>query len=262
MARIDMGKLTDALIRYLDCPCRFFNSMRNDDPLMEAFSEAQQRGKRDGFTPVIVVVDDTLIESITDKATGTTALYPELDIDIDAVRSYRQETLAMPLLSGEEELEDLYRMQREAVESDGFDCGFDGVIVEDCEEPEERFYGYWDYTGRKTHPLIIAEIPTDKPWEIFAWLPFGGWNECPDTPVLMAAAKHWYERYGAVPAVLTSDTLDFELSAPVEPKDAMQLAREHFGFCPDIIVSASEEVDAGTVAASLTRSSYWFFWWD
>ena len=29
-----------------------------------------------------------------------------------------------------------------------------------------------------------------SPWEIFAYLPFGNWNECPDTPELMAVAKY------------------------------------------------------------------------
>ena len=51
-----------------------------------------------------------------------------------------------------------------------------------------------------TYPLILAKIPVKNPWEIFAYLPFGNWNDCPDTPDLMAAAKYWFEQYGAVPA--------------------------------------------------------------
>ena len=36
-----------------------------------------------------------------------------------------------------------------------------------------------------THlPLVLAEIPVSRPWEIFAWLPFGGWNECPDLSLI------------------------------------------------------------------------------
>ena len=36
-----------------------------------------------------------------------------------------------------------------------------------------------DDTGM-TYPLILAKIPVKNPWEIFAYLPFGNWNECPD----------------------------------------------------------------------------------
>ena len=43
-----------------------------------------------------------------------------------------------------------------------------------------------------TYPLILAKIPVKNPWELFAWLPFGNWNECPDTPELMAVAKYWF----------------------------------------------------------------------
>ena len=52
-----------------------------------------------------------------------------------------------------------------------------------------------------TCPLILAKIPVKSPWEIFAYLPFGNWNECPDTPELMAVAKYWFEQHGAVPAL-------------------------------------------------------------
>ena len=54
-----------------------------------------------------------------------------------------------------------------------------------------------------------------NPWEIFAYLPFGGWNECPNTPELMAVAKYWAQQHGAVPAAMSHDELEFTLPAPV-----------------------------------------------
>ena len=75
-----------------------------------------------------------------------------------------------------------------------------------------RFSSYWNSDNNMTYPLILAKIPVKHPWEIFAWLPFGGWNECPDTPELMAAAKYWFERHGAVPAAMSHDELEFLLS--------------------------------------------------
>lgn len=55
---------------------------------------------------------------------------------------------------------------------------------------------------RKETPLYLAEIPTVNPWEVFAWLPFGGWNDCPDSEDMMAVFQYWYEKYGAVPACI------------------------------------------------------------
>ena len=65
-----------------------------------------------------------------------------------------------------------------------------------------------------TYPLILAKIPVKNPWEIFAYLPFGGWNECPNTPELMAVAKYWFEQHGAVPAAMSHDELEFDPPGP------------------------------------------------
>ena len=98
----------------------------------------------------------------------------------------------------------------------------------------DRFSSYWDDDTEMTYPLILAKIPVKNPWEIFAYLPFGNWNDCPDTPDLMAAAKYWFEQYGAVPAAMSHDELEFLLPAPVPKEKAMDVAVELYGFCPDL----------------------------
>lgn len=126
----------------------------------------------------------------------------------------------------------------------------------------DRFCGYWDYSTKKTYPLVLAEIPVSRPWEIFAWLPFGGWNECPDTPELMAVSKYWFELYGAVPAVITHDVLEYSLPAPVGDDAAVKLALEHYAWCPDVVDQGSEDGTVGTLADTLRQSTIWYFWWD
>ena len=42
-----------------------------------------------------------------------------------------------------------------------------------------RLSSYWNSDNNMTYPLILAKIPVKNPWEIFAYLPFGNWNECP-----------------------------------------------------------------------------------
>ena len=50
---------------------------------------------------------------------------------------------------------------------------------------------------------------------MFVYVPFGNWNDCPDTETLMVVCKYWYEKYGAVPAVITSDQLECYVKTPV-----------------------------------------------
>ena len=78
-------------------------------------------------------------------------------------------------------------------------------------DTNDHFSRYWDDDTEMTYPLILTKIPVKNPWEIFACLPFGNWNECSDTRSLMAAAKYWFEQYGAVPAAMSHDELEFTL---------------------------------------------------
>ena len=99
-----------------------------------------------------------------------------------------------------------------------------------------------------------------NPWEVFAWLPFGGWNECPPPEEQRAAAKYWFEQYGAVPAVMSMDILEYALPAPVPWERAMEAALEQYFFCADIVDQGVGTI--GTLADVLAKSKYWYFWWD
>ena len=37
----------------------------------------------------------------------------------------------------------------------------------------------------------LLQIPTDDPADIPAYLPFGGWNDCPDTQTQLAFTHYW-----------------------------------------------------------------------
>ena len=38
----------DQLITFMDCPCRIFEPMEDDDPIQEAYREAKERGRSEG----------------------------------------------------------------------------------------------------------------------------------------------------------------------------------------------------------------------
>lgn len=72
--------------------------------------------------------------------------------------------------------------------------------------------------------------------------------------------KYWYEKYGAVPAVMTGSTLEFTARPITDKKAAFGLALEHFAFCPDNVLQNTGTI--GRLADSLTKSAVWHFWWD
>lgn len=256
-----IAQLTQAMIQYLDCPCRFFAPTEDDALILKAYREARVRGEKEGFFPMLVAVDETLWEClIMNSDEGSDG--EDYRFDASAVADYRHRTLAFPMKSGRLVLKHLLEERRQEAEDDDMD--WDEEIIGEMTggEANNRFCGLWDFGTKKTLPLILAEIPVSHPWEIFAWLPFGGWNECPDTPELMAAAEHWFNRCKAVPAVMTHDVLEFSLPAPVDRDFAMELAMEHYVFCPDVVDQGPADGTVGTLADTLAQSTVWFFWWD
>ena len=251
-----------AIMEYLDCECTYFPSMKDDDPIMAAYGYAKRDSAQEGFVPVLIKADDeTLLECLVMNADSEN----EADIyefDLKTVTEYRKKMLSTPIKDGKAVLEELTGQRKEEAEDDDMD--WDEEILGEMEGGYEnnRISCYWDSDTDMTHPLILAKIPVKNPWEIFAWLPFGNWNDCPDTPQLMAAAKYWFERYGAVPAAMSHDELEFLLPAPVPKEKAMDVAVELYGFCPDVIDQGPEDATVGALADVLRQSTVWYLWWD
>lgn len=48
---------------------------------------------------------------------------------------------------------------------------------------------YWNDDTQMTYPVILAMIPVRNPWEIFAYIPFGGFGGCASEASVMAVAN-------------------------------------------------------------------------
>ena len=254
------SEVAQAIMEYLDCECTYFPSMADDDPIMSAYSYAQRLGVREGFVPVLIQADDeTLLECLVMNAD------PEHDadcyeFDLKTVEEYRKKMLSAPVKDGKAILEELTGQRKEEAEDDDLDWEEEVLGEMEGGEPNDRFANYWNDDTGMTYPLILAKIPVKNPWEIFAYLPFGNWNECPDTPDLMAVAKYWFEQHGAIPAAMSHDELEFELPTPISKERAMEVAVEQYGFCPDL--DQNEDGSIGSLADVLWQSTVWYFWWD
>ena len=259
---LEPSQAAQAIMEYLDCECTYFPSMADDDPIMSAYSYAKRESVKEGFVPVLIKADDeTLLECLVMNAD------PENDADCyefdpKAVEEYRKKMLSTSVKDGKAVLEELTGQRREEAEDDDLDWEEEVLGEMEGGYDNDRFSCYWDSDSHMTYPLILAKIPVKNPWEIFAYLPFGNWNECPDPPALMAVAKHWFEQYGAIPAAMSHDELEFLLPAPVLEERAMEAATEQYGFCPDIVDQEQDDPTVGNLADVLRQSTVWYFWWD
>ena len=257
---LEPSEVAQAIMEYLDCECTYFPSMADDDPIMSAYSYAQRLGVREGFVPVLIQADDeTLLECLVMNADSEhdADFY---EFDLKTVEEYRKKMLSAPVKDGKAILEELTGQRKEEAEDDDLDWEEEVLGEMEGGEPNDRFANYWNDDTGMTYPLILAKIPVKNPWEIFAYLPFGNWNECPDTPDLMAVAKYWFEQHGAIPAAMSHDELEFELPTPISKERAMEVAVEQYGFCPDL--DQNEDGSIGSLADVLWQSTVWYFWWD
>ena len=225
---------------FLACPCTEIPAGTPVEKIMEAYQAAKIRSVTEGFVPVLVSAADwEEMEDLREKS-------PEAYL--------KKLRAAMP--EGKAFFAQRRAYFKESAEEDGYTWPDEAVLGPmEGGEAVDRFLGICNYQD-KTIPMVLAEIPAQHPWEVFAWVPFGGWNECPSDEEQMAAAKYWYEKYGAVPAVITRDVLEYDLPAPVKREEAMDLAMEQYAFCPDIVDQGCESI--GYLADSLSKSTKWF----
>ena len=255
--------LAEAMMKYLNCECTYFPSMKDDDPIMLAYNYAKRESVKEGFVPVLIKADDEILwECLIMNSDPDSDGEDDYTFAPDKVAEYRKKMLSAPVKNSKAVLEELIGQRKEEAEDDDMD--WDEEILGEMEGgyDNRRFSSYWNSDNNMTYPLILAKIPVKNPWEIFAYLPFGGWNECPNTPELMAVAKYWFEQHGAVPAAMSHDELEFLLPAPVPEEKAMDAAVELYGFCSDVIDQGPEDATVGALADVLRQSTVWYFWWD
>lgn len=231
---------TKKIIDQLECKYEYFPASDNDSKLMSAYKEAVKRSKQDHFTPVIIVCSDTLADWICEEN--------------NANKEIRRKDILSKVTDGEKYLDNLIAQRRKEYDiSDPFEYSdIDGGYA------ITGFEGYKKYSGG-IKETIIAYIPTDKPYEVFAWIPFGGWNECPCAEDMISVSKYWYEKYGAVPSVITSDISEFSVRFLTED-EARIVGIQQYALCPDIVDQGVGEL--GCLIDTLTKSEIWYFWWD
>lgn len=255
------SQLVEDFAKFLDCPCAFYAPMIDDDPLREAYQNVVEEAHKSGdFVPVFIIVSDELLRTLLANSDDHNISGDINKLNPERVAEFRQYCLKYDSAHGNEFLGDLLSITQEILD--------DPILLEKMINQEggsievlESGVSWWNYSTDKTYPLLLAKIPVKHPYEIFAYLPMGGWNDCPCNEALISIARLWFEKFSAVPKILGADSLEFALPQPVHENEAKDLAIRQYAFCPSII-EGSENITIGSHAQSLTKSNVWFFWWN
>lgn len=245
-----MSKILDSMVEQLGYPYQILSKKLTPNQIMDIYREAFERGKNEGFTPVFLPEDEILEEyfKILKDEDGY-SVEEALNKISDDGKEYLGEKLKDLTEEGYEDWG-----QIESIEE------FLGEMENGCKN--NFLVTMCDSSNKSMLPTVLLEVPTNNPWEVVAYIPFGGWNECPEPEKMATICKYWYEKYGAVPASITHDTLEFVLEKPISKEYAMEVAKEHFLFCPDRVEQCTSSGTIGEVADTLWQSKVWYFWWD
>jgi Domain of unknown function (DUF4253) len=118
-----------------------------------------------------------------------------------------------------------------------------------------------ELSGLPLSRVQLVILPTDDWTTIPAYLNWGNWNGCPAPEYHVAALRSWRDRFGAELIGLSHDVMNIRVNERPKTRDAaLDLAREQYAYCSDIVDQGVETLSA--LAAVLMQSDWWYFWWD
>lgn len=252
------NQATQEIIDRVKCPYQVFTEKNTVNEVNNAYKKSLAQGKEEGFVPVLVVSDDTLAEW--------------LEFLEDEESYSKEDILAQKHRDAEQILQKRFDEYTEDyindVDSD-IEIKEDDMLLSELIGEKKgggtilELSSFMNYENDGIQETILFEIPVKNPWEVIAWLPMGGWNECPEASEMMEICRYWYEQYGAIPAVISHDTLEFTVDKVVKHEEQVwKLAKEHYAFCPDRVDQGTANGTIGEVADCISKSKVWFFWWD
>ena len=251
------NEATQSIIDVIGGNYKVFDTACTANEVNQVYVEEIGHGKKEGFVPVLIPCDDILNEwfhldeedkeKIKEKTTNE-----KRQAIIDAANNEGKELLQKWYNSATEDFAD----DESEMES------FLGSMGESGPINELSTFAMFAEDG-EIQETILFEVPVDEPWKVIAWFPMGGWNECPAPEEMISVCRYWYKKYGAYPAVITHDTIEFYVETPVtDEEEAWELAREHFAFSADRVFQCTATYTLGEVAGCLMNSKVWYFWWD
>lgn len=247
-----MSENIKTLQSLLNCEIIPIDKNTSKEAIIQNYLSLLAKGKTENFIPMIVTADDILIEKFELDLEDE-----DLPFDNEGMKIYRDKIL--------KQAEELYADNFYQEEKEELINQIDKSQI-DWEEAEVEnplsFSSYLNYADKSiADDVVIIKIPTNNPYEVFAWLPMGGFNDCPSPAEMVAMAKYWHEKHGAEPATLTYDIVEFYVPNPTTDKDqAIEIAMEQYFFDVDIVEQGVGDV--ASLVASIYRNKQWYFWWD
>lgn len=209
------------------------------EEISKKYFAAYKDGKEKGYTAVFLSVDDYLLKAfeITMKDENTDNMMDVYNKNLERAKSINPNDLFNKFLK-----QNIDESFTEA------DFKFDDSIKNNL-----KFSTVFDRNEILKNNVILVKVPTKKPYEVLAYFGMGSEG--------IATVKYWYEKYGAVPAAITYDEIEFYVERPVQTlEEAKKLAIEQHAFCYGLLWECYNSLEE--LANAIYKNVQWYFWWS
>ena len=214
---------------------------------VDSFEEASEKylatykdGKEKGYIPVFLTVDDYLLKTFKITMTNENA-----DSMIDLFNKNLEKAKSINLIEIFNKFLKQQTICKLFIEGD--------YKFDDSNKNNLKFLTIFNNEGNLKDNVILAKVPTTKPYEILAYFGMGSED--------IATVKYWYEKYGAIPASITYDEMEFYVERPPQTlEETKKLAVEHYAFCYGLLWGCYDTLEEA--ASTIYKNVQWYFWWN
>ena len=213
---------------------------------VDSFEEASEKylatykdGKEKGYIPVFLTVDDYLLKTFKITMTNENAdsMIDLFNKNLEKAKNINPIELFNKFI---EQSMDKYFTE-------------DDYKFDDSNKNNLKFLTIFNNEGNLKDNVILAKVPTTKPYEILAYFGMGSED--------IATVKYWYEKYGAIPASITYDEMEFYVERPPQTlEETKKLAVEHYAFCYGLLWGCYDTLEEA--ASTIYKNVQWYFWWN
>ena len=198
-----------------------------------------KEGKEKGYIPLFLTVDEYLLKTfkITMANENVDNMIDIFDKNLEKAKNINPIELFNKFI---EQSMDKYFTE-------------DDYKFDDSNKNKLKFLTIFNNEGNLKDNVILVKVPTIKPYEILAYFGMGSEG--------IATVKYWYEKYGAVPAAITYDEIEFYVERPVLTfEEAKKLAIEQYAFCYGLLWGCYDTLEEA--ASTIYKNVHWYFWWS
>ena len=220
---------------------------------VDSFEEASEKylatykdGKEKGYTPVFLTVDEYLLKTfeISMKDENTDNMIDIFNKNLEKAKNINPIELFNKFIE----------QNADSIKSNvNVDFTKNSYEINDSNKNNLKFLTIFNNEGNLKNNVILVKVPTTKPYEILAYFGMGSED--------IATVKYWYEKYGAIPASITYDEMEFYVERPPQTlEETKKLAVEHYAFCYGLLWGCHDTLDE--LASAIYKNVQWYFWWS